>query len=104
MSDQNREMAYGYIMKAMIDTGASTSILREIYLVSREEIKGMIDESANDQMNNYSTGFVFNNALREIEKDNEYIKQAMFNLYNAFDRISIEEAEELYHAFSKILK
>ena len=104
MSYQTKEQSIGYILKAMIDTGSNRNELREVYLISKQGIKNVFEESQDNRMNNYTTEVILQQTLRTIEKDDEYIANAVSNLYYGYDRFTVEEAGDFYEAFAVILR
>ena len=104
MSYQTKEQSIGYILKAMIDTGSNRNELREVYLISKQGIKNVFEESQDNRMNNYTTEVILQQTLRTIEKDDEYIANAVSNLYYSYDIFTVEEAVEFYEAFKVILR
>lgn len=104
MSYQSKDQSIGYILKAMIDTGSNRNELREAYLVAKQGIKNVFEESQDNRMNNYTTEVILQQSLRAIEKDEEYIKKAVSNLYYGYDRFTVEEAGEFFEAFKIICR
>jgi len=104
LSYQTKEQAIGYILKAVIDTGSSRQELREVYLVARQGIKEMLEGREDNRMDNMLTNIILMDSLDTLEKDKEYSKKAEANLYDGYDRFTVEEAGDFFKAFAVILK
>lgn len=108
MSYQSKEMAIGYILKAMIDAGSNTKELVNEYYKLNEAMNDRIeaDEEQDNPMpfDNYLTYdfMIFTN--RERGMDDKKISDIGRHLYTAYDMYTIEEAEGFYHAFKEILR
>ena len=108
MSYQSKEMSIGYILKAMIDAGSHTKELVSLYYKLDEAMNEHIEANKEQEnpmpFDNYTTYdfMVFIN--REQGMEEEQIQKIGSNLYYAYDMYTVEEAEEFYHSFKKILR
>lgn len=99
VSNQTKEQAIGYILKASIDTGSNTKDLKDLYYKLNQAIKNNHDIS----LNNHTTHDLMVLVNRESEVEETVIASIGNNLYYAYDMYTVEEAGDFYTAFKKIL-
>lgn len=108
MTYQTKEMAIGYILKAMIDAGSKTKTLRDRYYkldeVATETIEAYLADGKEVMFDNHTTNDLMIISFRELEISDKEIDDISRFLLSTFDLYTIEEAEEFYHAFKIILR
>lgn len=105
MSEQSKEMALGYILKAMFDLQMNSKKLKETKFKALEIIEEQ--EAADGEtiiFDNYSTQDLMVLVNRKLRMSDSDIDNISSELYYGFDSYTVEEAEEFYHAFATVLR